>query len=69
MLGRDLQLAAHVVFHELADERVVLVVQRVVESDAAAHEHLLHARQRPQLAQQLQIIRMRDAQLLAGLGR
>ena len=56
---------------QLADElaAVFAVEQRVVESDAAAHEHLLHAGQRSQFAQQLQVVGVVGAQLVARLGR
>ena len=60
MLGRHAQLSAHVVRAQLAHEGApaVLVGQRKVEPDARPDEHLLHARQFSQFAQQRQVIRV-----------
>ena len=58
VLGRDLELAGDVVAHELAEERVVIVAEHVVIADAAAHEHLLHAGDLAQLAQQGEVVRV-----------
>ena len=70
VLGRHLQLAAHVVGAQLVQERVAVLAvgQHVVEPDARAHEHLLHARQLAQPAQQTQVVGVVGPQLLAGLG-
>ena len=53
MLGRQAQLAAHVVVDQLLEELVGLVGQGVVKADAAAHEDLLHAGKLAQVAQEL----------------
>ena len=69
VLGRQAQLARGVVFGQLADEGVVLVVQRVVKADAAADEDLLDAGNRAELAQQPHVALVGYAQVGAGLGR
>ena len=51
MLGGKSQLPARVMLCQLANEGVVWVEQRIVEANAAAHEHLFHARQGTELAQ------------------
>ena len=58
VLGRDLELTGDVIAHELAEERVVVVAEHIVVADAAAHEHLLHAGDLAQLAQQGEIVRV-----------
>ena len=58
VLGRDLELAGDVVAHEFAEERVVIVAEHVVIADAAAYEHLLHAGDLAQLAQQGEVVRV-----------
>ena len=71
MLGRHAQLPAHVVLAQLAHERLALVAirQHVIETDARAHEHLLHARQLTQFTQKLQVVRVVGVQLAARLRR
>ena len=53
VLGRQAQLAAHVVLEQLDQELVARVGHGVVEADAAAHEDLLDAGKLPQVAQQV----------------
>ena len=55
MLRSHLQLAADMVGHKLMQEGFVLVEHEVVEADAGADEHALHARQRADFAQEIQI--------------
>ena len=69
VLGRQTQLAGGVVLGQLADEGVVLVVQRVVKPDAAADEDLLDAGNRTKLAQQPHVALVGHAKVGAGLGR
>ena len=69
VLRRDLQLAADVVLHQLAHQKVLLVQKHVVEPDAGAHEHLLHARQRPQCLQDVHILRMVGVHVFTGRGK
>ena len=52
VLRSDLQLPGDVIAHQLGQELAVLLAQQVVEPDAAADEHLLHPRHRPDLPQQ-----------------
>ena len=44
VLRSHLQLAGHMVLHQLLEEGVVRVGHQVVEPDTAADEHLFHAR-------------------------
>ena len=71
MLGRHAQLSAHVMRAQLAHEGApaVLVGQREVEADARPDEHLLHARQFAQFAQQRQVIRVVGIELATRRGR
>ena len=71
VLGRNLQLAAHMVLHQLAQKLVAMgaVGQHVIEADARAHEHLLHARKVPQTAQKGQVVAMVGHEARARLGR
>ena len=55
MLRSHLQLAADMVGHKLMQEGLVLVEHEVVEADAGADEHALHARQCADFAQEIQI--------------
>ena len=68
MLWRQAQLARGVVGGELPDEGVILVEERIVEADAAAHKHLLDAWDLAEFPQQREVALVRDAQGLAGLG-
>ena len=69
MLGRHAQLAGYVVLDQLAQKRAVGigVGHDVVEADARAHEHLLHAGQLPQLAQKTRVVAMIGLHRRAGL--
>ena len=69
MLRRDLQLAADVILHQLAHQKVLLIQKHIVEPDAGAHEHLLHARQRPQRLQDVHILRMVGVHIFTGCGK
>ena len=67
VLGRHLELAGHVVFAELAQEGLVGVGigEQVVEADAAAHKHLLHAGERAQLTEQPHVVLVAHVHLAA----
>ena len=71
VLGRHAQLPAYMMLAQLTHERLALVAirQHVVEADARAHEHLLHARQLAQFTQKLQVVRVVGVQLAARLRR
>ena len=68
VLGRQAQLAAHVVVDQLLEELVGLVGQGVVKADAAAHEDLLHAGKLAQVAQELGVGVLLDHHVLAERG-
>ena len=54
MLRRHFKLTTHVVFYQLIHEFLMIRIRhKVVEANAAAHEHLLHTGQCAQLAQKL----------------
>ena len=63
-----LQLAGHMIFHQLFEKRVVLIGQQVVKANAGANEHLFHAGNGPELAQQSQIVAVICNQILTRLG-
>ena len=69
MLGGHAQLAGHVVLDQLAQKRAIGigVGHDVVEANAGAHEHLLHAGQLPQLAQKTRVGAMIGLHRRAGL--
>ena len=70
MLRRHFKLTAYVVFHQFIHEFLTIRVRhKVVEANAAAHEHLLHAGQHAQLAQKLQVVGMGRFARLAYGGR
>ena len=60
VLGRDAELPAHVVLGQLAHELppMLLIEHHVVEADARANEHLLHAGNLAQLAQESDVVGM-----------
>ena len=60
VLGCDAQLSAHVVLGQLAHELppMLLVEHHVVEADARANEHFLHAGNLAQLAQEANVVGM-----------
>ena len=68
VFGGDLELAAHVVLHELSEKGGVFVEQHIVKAKAAAHEHLFDAGQRAHLAQNVEILGVVDLQMRAGIG-
>ena len=69
VLGRDLELTADVIAHQLAEEGVALVAEHVVKADARADEHLFHLRQRLDRAEQLDVLAVVGDEVLAGRGR
>ena len=69
MLGRDLELSRHVVADELAEEGVVGVCHKVVESNSRADEYLLDTGDRFDRLDQIVVILVIDLEIRAGLGR
>ena len=67
VLGRHLELPAHVVPDELAEKRLIFVVDQVIEPNAGAHEHALDLRQCAQLSQQGDVIAVVDLEVRARL--
>ena len=65
VLGRDLQLTAHVIFAKFLEE-IIMSQHQVIEADARAHEDLLHARQGPELPQQLDVVAVVRHEVAAG---
>ena len=63
VFGRDFQLSADVVFDQLAQEFVRLVVQHVIVADARADEHLFHPFQLAQGAQQIDVLLVGDLEI------
>ena len=68
VLGRHLQLAGHMVFHQLTEEGFVLVAEQIVKADAAADKDLFHSGQGAELAQQGQIVAVIHLKIAAGIG-
>ena len=68
VLRGHLQLAGHMVLHQLLKEGIVRVCHQVVEPDAAADKHLFYPRQLPHPAQDLQIIAVVHDHVGAGGG-
>ena len=68
VLRGDLQLSGHMVLHQLLEEGIVRVSHQVVEPDAAADEHLFHARQLPHPAQNFKVVAVIHDHVGAGGG-
>ena len=68
VLRGDLQLAGHMVFYQFLEEGIVRVSHQVVEPDAAADEHLFHARQLPHPAQNFEVVAVIHDHVGAGGG-
>ena len=68
VLGRDLQLAADMMAHQLIEECGAFVGQQIVKAYAGAYEHLLYARQRAQLAQERYVVAVVGHEVAAGRG-
>ena len=68
VLRGHLELAGHVIFHQLGEELPVPVLHQVVEPDAGADEHLFDAGDGPDLPQQLEVVGLVGVQVGAGLG-
>ena len=69
VLGRHLQLPAHMMLHQLFEKALVFIANEVIIADAAADEHLFHTRQCAQPAQDAQIFPVVHDDLAAGLRR
>ena len=67
VLRSHLELAAHMILHQLPEKGIVRVRQQIVEADSGADEHLLHAGKRPQGTQEFKIIPVIRVQMGAGL--
>ena len=68
MLRGDLQLPGDVVLHQLPEEGVLGVGQKIVKANAAANEDLLDPGNFPELAQQRHIVAVVGVHILAGGG-
>ena len=68
VLRGDLQLPGDVVLHQLPEEGVLGVGQKIVKANAAANEDLLDPGNFPELAQQRHIIAVVGVHILAGGG-
>ena len=68
MLGRDLELTADVILHQLAEKGVVGIGHEVIKANAAADKDLFHLRERLDLLDQLHVFGVIHLQILAGGG-
>ncbi len=64
---RHLELSADMMFHQFPEKGIVSVRQQIVEADPRTDKDLLYAGQRPQPAQQCQIIGVIHFQIRTGL--
>ena len=68
VLRRDFELAADVILTQLAEKRVGFVGHDVVITQTGAHKHFFNLGQGAHLAKQLDVIRVIDDHIRAGLG-
>lgn len=68
VLRRDFELAADVILTQLAEKRVGFVGHDVVITQTGTHKHFFNLGQGAHLAKQLDVIRVIDDHIRAGLG-
>ena len=69
MLGRDLQLSANVITHEILEKFFVFIENEVVKADARADKDLFDARNGTDLAEHTQIFGVINDEIFTRLGR